>query len=268
MADLFRSAARRMKDELTKRRRDDDIPVVDVDHDPDAEPLPPLATDDAELAQLDDEHAPPVGIPYDIGVVDLFGAIDPAPPLPLTGPHEMGLVLAVQRLARVSEDLLADARVRRVLGLLGDRLSLTVGPDGITVRGLLRTRHTPWEKVKQLSFTSRYDQFKGRLVTQMAEDISGRLLPVPVPGLNWLLRRIIGGIGNLWESRAYTPEELEEMRTGLGNTLTDIERRGLDIELAGALRLVSFFSYGLSVAVLHEAEARGVKVVGVDEPAG
>ena len=265
MADVFRSVVGRVKGELERRRKDDDTPVVDVDDDPDSEPLPPLTVEDAELSQLDEEDAPPVEIDKDKGVVDLFGDIDPPPPLPLTGPHEIGLVLIVQRLARVSEDLLADARVRRVLGLLGDRLTLSVSPEGITVRGLLRTRHTPWDKVKQLSFTSRYDQFKGHLVTQIAEDISGRILPIPVPGLSWLLRRIIGGIGDLWESRAYTAEELELMRTGLGYTLTDIERRGLDIELAGALRLVAFFSFGLSMAILSEADDRGVKVTGIDE---
>jgi hypothetical protein len=267
LADVFRSVVGRVKGELDRRRKDEDTPVVDGDDDPDGEPLPPLTAEDVELAKLDEEDAPPVEIDQDKGIVDLFGDIDPLPSLPLTGPHEIGLVLIVQRLARVSEDLLADARVRRVLALLGDRLTLTVGPDGITVRGLLRTRHTPWDKVKQLSFTSRYDQFKGRLVTQIAEDISGRLLPVPIPGLNWLIRRIIGGIGNLWENRAFTAEELEQMRAGLGYTLTDIERRGLDIELAGALRLVAFFSFGLSMAILSEADDRGITVTGIDEDA-
>ncbi len=54
---------------------------------------------------------------------------------------------------------------------------------------------------------------------------------------------------------------LEELKTGLGHALTDIERRGLDIELSGALRVLTFFSFGLSAAIEAEAADRGVNVV-------
>ena len=133
------------------------------------------------------------------------------------------------------------------------------------MRGLLRTRHTPWKNMQQLAFTSRYELLTGHLVTQLADDIAGRIFPLPIPGLSWLLRRIVGGITSLYERRRFTPEELEELRTGLGHALTDIERRGLDIELTGALRVLMFFSFGMSAAVKAEAADRGVKVTGATD---
>jgi len=243
------------------------VPVVDVDDDPEAAPLPSLATDPADeaLRRLDDGEAPPVDMRDDIQLVELFAAIDPVPMLPLTAPYEIGLGVVVRRLARVSDqDLALDANVRRVLRLLGDRLSVSAGPDGISVRGLVRTRHTPWSKVQRLTFTSRYDQVKGQLVAQVADDVAARLLPVPVPGLTWLIGRIVGGVGNLYERRNLTPEELETLRAGLGHSLVAIQRRGMDIELAGALRLLMFFSIGLSTALKSEAAARGIAVEGLN----
>lgn len=113
-------------------------------------------------------------------------------------------------------------------------------------------------------FTSRYDQVKGQLVAQVADDVAARLLPMPVPGLTWLIGRIVGGVGNLYERRNLTPEELETLRTGLGHSLIVIQRRGMDIELAGALRLLMFFSFGISTALKSEAAARGITVEGLN----
>jgi hypothetical protein len=266
LADLFRSVAGRVKDgasrvkeEVEKRRADGEKTVVsNVDDDPDAEPLPPLETAGAaELAALDAGDAPPVNIPAEIGVIGLFGNIDPPPPLPLTGPHEVGLAQIIRRIARLDRDLADDSAANRLIGLLGGRISITVSPDGLTVRGTLRTRHTPWAKVKELRFTSRYDLLRGGIVEKMAEDMT----IVPIPGLQWLLRRVLGGVAGFVERRRFSPEEIEEARTALGWVLTDIDRRGLDIELSGPLRSLTFLSAGLSVAIQAEAEARGIPVV-------
>lgn len=261
--------AARVKDGVGRIRREDEPPVVDVDHDAGAEPLPPLdtsdrAADDA-LSRLDDAEAPPVEIRKDIRLFDMFAEIDPVPPLPLTAPHEVSLGLVVHRIAGFStEDLAQDPHLRHLLRLLGNRLSVTVSPDGLSVRGLMRTRHTPWKKLQGLRFTSRYDQLKGGLVAQMADDIAATMVPIPIPGLKWLIERIVGGVTNVFESRTFTPDELEELRTGLGHSLTDIQRRGLDIELAGALRLVMFCSAGLATAIASEAAARNIQVEGLD----
>ena len=267
MPNPLRSVTARVTDGIQRLRGEGDKPVSHVDDDPNAEPLPPPPTVEAadqELADLDESAAPPIEIPEEKGIVELFAEVDPIPPLPLTAPHEMGLAVVVVGLAQAISDvgLLRDRRVRRVLDLVGDRLSVTVGPDGITVRGLLRSRHTPWKRIQQLTFTSRYDQWRGKLVTDLADDVSGRMIPFPVPGLKWLLGRIVDGIASVVEDRVFTAEELEKLRVRLGHSLTDIERRGLDIELAGPLRVLMFLSFGLSEAVKAEAANRGVKVVG------
>ncbi len=89
---------------------------------------------------LDDEEAPPVEFPEKLGLVELFRRLDPAPPHPLEGPHETGLTALVGRLSEIVDTgLLKDGRVRRVLERMRGRLSLSVGPDGIGVRGAVRS---------------------------------------------------------------------------------------------------------------------------------
>ena len=273
MDERLRSVSARISGRIKRLRGDDDenqVVVSHIDDDPDAEPLPPLAvpaddTDD-ELQTLDAEDAPPVEIPEEVGLLDLFEALDPLPPLPLTAPHDIALSEVVVRLSRQGDaGLLQDRRVRRVMDLLGDRLKVTVSPEGITVRGVLRSRHTAWKHLEQLSFTSRYDLLRGGLVAKTAKDYAGKLFPLPVPGLEWLLRRLVGGVVSLYERRLLTADQQEDLRAGLGHSLTDIERRGLDIELTGALRVLMFFSFGLSEAIKSEAADRGIKVVGLTD---
>lgn len=239
-----------------------EAPVVShVDDDPEAEALPPLADDDdGGLAELDDAEAPPVDIPDDVGLVELLRHLDPAPPSPLSAVHETGFTALVKRLSEMVDiGLLSDRRVHGVLERLGGRLTVAVGPDGIGVRGVVRSRDTPWARIDQLTFVSRYEMLRGGLVNQLVDDASAYL--PRVPGLKWVLRRVVGGVAGLYERRKYADEEVDDLRRELGLVLTDIERRGFDIELSGALRFVAFFSSGLSVAVEQEAKIRGIKVV-------
>ena len=64
-------------------------------------------------------------IPAEIRVIDFFGDLDP-PPLPLTGPHEVGLAQILRRIASLDRDLAKDTAADRLIGLLGG--------------------HTPWER--------------------------------------------------------------------------------------------------------------------------
>jgi hypothetical protein len=91
--------------------------------------------------------------------------------------------------------------------------------------------------------------------------VKGKILPVPIPGLSWLLRRLLGGLAAWLENKIFTPEEIESMRQGAGFCLTHIQRRGFDIELSGPLLLVSLLGPGLSEATEQEARLRGVDVV-------
>lgn len=126
---------------------DADLPEVDV-----ADPA------HEDLARLDEEDAEPMAIDADRSLFDDLREIDPTPPLPLTDVHEAGFASLLRRLDKVEGTGLTDSgAVRRILDLVGDRLSLSVGPDGITVRGLLRRRQTSWNHVEHLTLAGRYD---------------------------------------------------------------------------------------------------------------
>jgi hypothetical protein len=83
---------------------------------------------------------------------------------------------------------------------------------------------------------------------------------LPIPGLSWLIRKVVNTLANWLEKRVFTPEEIERFEGTGGNALLAIQRRGRDIELSGALLLVSILAPGFSDAVEHEARARGIEV--------
>lgn len=229
---------------------DEELPAVDAS-DPAHE----------ELARLDDEDADPMAVDTDRSLFEVLRHIDPTPPVPLTATHEVGFVSLVRRLGELADTgLLEDGRARKVLELVGDRLSIAVGPDGITVRSLVRRRHASWEHVQRLTFAGRYELLRGDGLARIVDDVKARLIPLPIPGLSWLLRRVIGGLANWLEQRFFTEDQIESLRGGAGNALLVIERRGFDIELSGPLLLVSILAPGFSEAVEAEARRRDVKV--------
>ena len=272
MKDLFRAARDAAGDLVGKAQRlipggksdvddpsddedDDDLPEVDV-------------TDPAhvDLARLDGEDADPIAIQND-SLFDDLRQIDPTPPMPLTDVHEVGFVALIRRLDKVEGTNLTDqAAVRRILDLVGDRLTLSVGPEGITVRGLLRRRRTAWNHVEHLTFAGRYDMLRSGYLTKIMDDIKTRV-GLPIPGLSWLIRKVVNGIANWLEKRIFTPEEIEGLQVGSGNVLLAIQRRGRDIELSGPLLLVSILAPGFSEAVEQEARSRGI-AVDVEAPTG
>ncbi|HEV3363729.1 MAG TPA: PH domain-containing protein [Acidimicrobiia bacterium] len=228
---------------------DDDLPAVDV-----ADPA------HADLARLDEEDAEPMAIDTNASLFDDLRAIDPTPPLPLTDVHEAGFAALVRGLDKVEGTGLTDsALVRRILDLVGDRLTLSVGPDGITVRGLVRRRHTSWNHVEHLTFAGRYDMLRSGYLTKIIDDIKTRL-GLPIPGLSWLIRKVVNGIANWLEKKIFTAEEIDSLKETGGNALLAIQRRGRDIELSGPLLLVSIMAPGFSEAVEREARSRGLEV--------
>ncbi len=228
---------------------DEDLPEVDA-----SSPV------DKELARLDGEDAEPIALDADRSLFDDLREIDPTPPLPLTDVHEAGFASLIRRLDKVEGTGLTDqAVVRRILDLVGDRLSLSVGPDGITVRGLLRRRRTAWNHVEHLTFAGRYDMLRSGDLTKIMDDIKAKV-GLPIPGLSWLIRKVVNGIANWLEKKIFTAEEVESLKGTGGNALLAIQRRGRDIELSGPLLLVSILAPGFSEAVEQEARTRGIDV--------
>ena len=230
------------------------------DDDEDAELLEPLEVpEDPELTALDevdDEEEPELGLDH---FIDLLRALEHVPPLPLTAPYATGLVPVLRRWGELEgpASFLADRRVLRVLGVLGDRYAITVGPAGITVRGLVRRRFTPWDRVQRLTFVDRYSMVRDHVLEGAIDDMVGRAVPVPVPGLRWLIRKLVLAI----EGRL--PEDQRAMLEGIGGSaLQHIQRRGFDIELSGVMALVSFLSEPLTTVAASEARVRNIAVEG------
>ena len=272
MKDLFRAARDAAGDFVGKAqglipggKADVDDPSDDEDDDdlPEVNIADPAHED---LARLDEEHAEPITIENE-SLFDDLRQIDPTPPLPLTAVHEAGFAALIRRLDKVEGTNLTDqAVVRRILDLVGDRLTLSVGPDGITVRGLIRRRRTAWNHVEHLTLAGRYEMLRSGYLTKIMEDIKSRV-GLPIPGLSWLIRKVVNGIANWLEQKIFTPEEVESLRVGSGNVLMAIQRRGRDIELSGPLLLVSILAPGFSEAVEHEARGRGIDVEVEAKPA-
>lgn len=273
MKDLFRAARDAAGDLVGKAQRLIPGGRADVDDpsdDEDDDDLPQVNTTDPaneDLARLDEEDAAPMVIDANASLFDDLRAIDPTPPLPLTDMHEAGFASLIHRLDKVEGTGLTDqAVVRRILDLVGDRLTLWVGPEGITVRGLLRRRRTAWNHVEHLTFAGRYEMLRSGYLTKIIDDIKAKL-GLPIPGLSWLIRKVVIGIANWLEQRIFAEGEIESLRGTGGNALLAIQRRGRDIELSGPLLLVSILAPGFSEAVETEARARGIDVE-VEDPTG
>jgi hypothetical protein len=229
---------------------DEELPAVDVS-DSDHEALAHLDADDEDCAPIavETEHH---------SFYDVLHKLDPTPPVPLTEKHEVGLVPALKRLSDLAPGGLAeDRRVRLVLNLVGDRLAMSAGPDGINIRSLLFRRHTSWKRVQAVRVEGRYDFARSDGFARMLEGVQS---PFPIPGLGWLLRRLTKGILQWAERRFLGEDQIAAAREHGGILLLGIKRRGRDIELEGPLLMVSFLSPGLAEAVEAEARLRGIPV--------
>lgn len=245
---------------------DDDIKVEgadDVTVEDDDEELPDLEVSDEdhkELAHLDDEDdaAPLTMGQAQVSIFEQLHKIDPTPSVPLTEKHEVGLVSLLDRFGEMADTgVLEDSRTRRILDLVGDRLSISVSPDGITVRSLLRRKHTPWRRVQGVTIQGRHELVRSDGMAKLLEGVQS---PFPVPGLGWLLRRVTKGIAVWLERRLMTQEGVAAAHESGGIVLLGVKRWGRDIELDGPLLLVAFMAPGLAEAVEQEARMRGIPV--------
>lgn len=224
-----------------------------VDHDPF------IDVDDPELDALDDpfldDGASLVGKdPDQARLARLLDKLDPAPEFPLTEPFTAGLGPLLNRwIAAEPDGVLADGRTRRVIDLIGSRFTVTVSNDAISITGLVRTRDTNWSRVQEVVLEDRYTLFTDRVVAGSVSMLIGRRL-LPIPGLGWLLRGLIGLVESMipdgWRA---------SMQHESGRAFASIRRSmARDVELAGPLALVAFLSEGLTATIAHLAEERGV----------
>ena len=147
------------------------------------------------------------------------------------------------------DPLLGD-RLRPLLDLVDDRAGIRVDDTGITVRGLLRTRHTSWSRVERIELDNRLD-----VVLAAAT----RFLPVRrVP--------VVGGLlpdGVRTVSAEATRRLLPDQRRRAGWVVATIHRSGLvhrDMDVDGGAWLTAVLHPRLTEAIESHAEMRHITV--------
>jgi hypothetical protein len=262
--DSVEGAARAAGRLLRRRSGPDESVIGDVDDLDDGEVIPPPDVPPEDLAELaaldeadDDDDDAELGLDH-LGA--LLRELDP--PVPDGMPFTTGLAALLRRWADAEgpSSFPGEARVLRVVGLLGDRYGFAVTHEGITVRGLVRRRHVPWQAVRGITFVPRYVLLREHVLERGIANAATRSVPVPVPGARWVVRKIVLAL-----ERRLPEDERRALAEHGGIALQAISRRGLDIELTGAMALVAFLSDGLTAAVAAEAHLRGIPVDGAPE---
>ena len=147
-------------------------------------------------------------------------------------------------------DPLLGARLGHVLDAVDDRAGIRVDDTGITVRGLLRTRHTSWERIERIELDNRLDVVVGALT---------RFLPLRrVPVLGGLLT---DGVRSL--SAEATRRLVPGRRHRAGWVVATIHQRGVlrrDVEVDGGAWLTAVLHPRLTEAIESHAAMRHVPV--------
>ena len=237
---------------------------------PGLQPEPELDALDA-LDPAEDGHGTPVAVFERMNLSlaggaplwELFTKVDPGPALPVTASHTVGLGPLLQRFLDATDPpALPERAVRRVLDLVTDRYTLTIGPDGLALRGFRQRRHTPWADVTGITVTNRYEALKSGAIMR----IINNSVQIPIPGLRWLLRTIFGALTRRLERLLLGEDEVRVWRATAGPVVTDIVRRGVDFDLNGPLLIVALLAKGTTTAVVAEAQARSIPIIDVDPP--
>lgn len=196
---------------------------------------------------------------------ELFAKVDPGPALPVAASHTVGLGPLLQRFLDVTDPpALPERAVRRVLDLVTDRYTLSIAPDGLTLRGFRQRRATAWDEVTGITVTNRYEALKSGAIMR----IINNSVQIPIPGLRWLLRTIFGALTRRLERLLLGEDEVRAWRATAGPVVTDIVRRGVDFDLNGPLLIVALLAKGTTAAVVAEAEARSIPIIDIDPPVG
>ena len=142
-------------------------------------------------------------------------------------------------------------RLDGLFELVDRRAGVRVDDTGITVRGLVRTRHTSWERVERIELDNRLDVLLAAAT---------RFLPVRrVP--------VVGGMlsdGVRSAAAAATRRLAPATRQRLGWVVATVHRSGAlhrDIDVGGGAWLTAVLNPSLSEAVQSHAAMRHIPVV-------
>lgn len=145
-------------------------------------------------------------------------------------------------------DGLLGGRLGGLRDLVDERAGVRVDDTGITVRGLLRTRHTSWDRVERIELDNRLDVLLAAVT---------RFLPVRrVPLVGGLLTDAARAA-----STGATRRLVPGQRRRAGWVVARIHRRGLlhrDIEVAGGAWLTTVLNPSVSESVQAHAAMRHV----------
>lgn len=182
-------------------------------------------------------------------VASAWRGLHPPPDLPVDERFTAGLGPLLDGLGQAVGGALDGRRARRVIRVVGDRWSVTVGPDEVTSRGWLRRHRVAWEDATAVRLEAVEAVATQRLVASLL------LRRVPVPGLHWLAAKVVGLLAGAIAGSA------TRMIGDTPHLLAGVESRsGEGVQLAGPLALASLLSRGLTVVAVDEAERRGIPV--------
>ncbi len=145
-------------------------------------------------------------------------------------------------------DRVLGGRLGHVLDAIDERAGIRVDDTGITVRGLLRSRHSSWERIERIELDNRLDVAVGALT---------RFLPVRrLPVVGGLLT---DGVRAL--SAEATRRLVPDQRGRAGWVVATIHQRGVlrsDVEVDGGAWLTAVLHPRLTEAIESHAAMRHI----------
>lgn len=141
-------------------------------------------------------------------------------------------------------------RFERLLAQVDRRAGVRVDDSGITVRGLVRVRHTSWDRVERIELDNRLDV----LLTAATRFLPARRVPV------------LGGLltdGVRAAAAAATRRLVPTTRQRLGWVVATVHRQGTlhrDIDVDGGAWLTAVLNPSLSEAIQAHAAMRHIPI--------
>ncbi|MGI9015561.1 MAG: PH domain-containing protein [Euzebya sp.] len=211
---------------------------------------------DGDTAGGADSHDAGLGIPTE-RLAQVLPGLHPAPPLPLTQSFQAGLAPLLRALGQAAGGILAGRKARRVLDLIGDRFTVSVSPDGITARSIVRRRTMRWDEMESIQASGLGFMIGRHVVGRLLDGTVGRY--VRIPGLRWLARRVARTLVDFATRLSVRPHD-DNALVIVGATAQDES----DVTFDGLLGLVVVLSRGFNDAVFFEASARGITMTRED----